>query len=424
MEFIMTNSNGKMDSTNKKTLFISYDGMTDTLGQSQVIPYLSGLSDHGYSITLISFEKDERLKKSKDLISGILAKKGITWSPLLYTKRPPVFSTVWDVYKMISKAKELHRSTNFALVHCRSYLSALAGLSLKKAFGIKLIFDMRGFWADERIDGKIWDLKNPLYKTIYNFFKNKEKAFLEEADYTISLTEHARDIIHSWPAVKGNPVPIQVIPCCADLSLFDYHIIESEKKFELKRSLSISDDDFVISYLGSIGTWYMLDEMLDMYKEIQSRKPTAKFLFITPDEPKTIEDAARLKNIAPDRLIIRSAARAEVPLYLSLSQLSLFFIRPTFSKAASSPTKQGEIMGMGIPLICNSDVGDTDRIVADTDCGAIVTRFSHEGYVDILSRLDDILRKDPAMIRAGAEKYYSLENGIKKYLFVYQTLLQ
>jgi hypothetical protein len=50
-------------------------------------------------------------------------------------------------------------------------------------------------------------------------------------------------------------------------------------------------------------------------------------------------------------------------LNISLFDTSIFFIRPTYSKKASSPTKQGEIMAMGIPLICNYGVGDTDEIV-------------------------------------------------------------
>lgn len=408
---------------NKKTLYISYDGMTDPLGQSQVIPYISGLSDAGYSITLISFEKKERFEKNSQLIASILAKKNINWVPLFYTKKPPVLSTLWDISRLISKAAELHRKHNFVLVHCRSYISALGGLHLKRKFGIKFIFDMRGFWADERVEGNIWDIKNPLFRTVYRFFKTKERKFFEEADYSISLTEHARDIIQSWKEIKGNPIPIQVIPCCADLSLFDYHSIPAEKTAALRRSLSIADGDFVISYLGSMGTWYMLDEMLDFFKELQAKRHDAKFLIITPDEPSTIETLAVAKNISKDKLVIRPASRAEVPLFLSLSDLALFFIRPTFSKTASSPTKQGEIMGLGIPLICNSEVGDTDRIVQDTGCGAIVRRFDHEGYSEVLSKLDDILRIDRDKIRAGAEKYYSLENGVKKYLFVYQKLL-
>ena len=48
---------------NKNVLYISYDGMTDPLGQSQVLPYLSGLSKEGYSFHLISFETALNLEK-------------------------------------------------------------------------------------------------------------------------------------------------------------------------------------------------------------------------------------------------------------------------------------------------------------------------------------------------------------------------
>ena len=45
--------------TMKNILFISYDGMTDPLGQSQVIPYLQGLSKKGFQFYLLSCEKPE-----------------------------------------------------------------------------------------------------------------------------------------------------------------------------------------------------------------------------------------------------------------------------------------------------------------------------------------------------------------------------
>ena len=48
-----------MSNRAKRILFISYDGMTDPLGQSQVIPYLQGLSKHGYEIFLLSCEKKQ-----------------------------------------------------------------------------------------------------------------------------------------------------------------------------------------------------------------------------------------------------------------------------------------------------------------------------------------------------------------------------
>ena len=45
-----------------KVLYITYDGLTDPLGASQVLPYLSGMADAGIKFTVISFEKKEKIK--------------------------------------------------------------------------------------------------------------------------------------------------------------------------------------------------------------------------------------------------------------------------------------------------------------------------------------------------------------------------
>ena len=36
---------------------------------------------------------------------------------------------------------------------------------------------MRGFWPDERVEGGLWNLQNPLYKLVYNYFKKKKETF-------------------------------------------------------------------------------------------------------------------------------------------------------------------------------------------------------------------------------------------------------
>ena len=158
----------------KNVLYLSYDGMTDSLGQSQVIPYLAGLAKNGFSFTIISFEKKDRYQKNKDSIKNILDVAGIRWHPLIYTKSPPVLSTLYDYSRMKRTAIALHRQVNYDLVHCRSYIPALAGMALNRKYKLPFIFDMRGFWADERVDGGLWNLNNPIFKFIYRFFKRKE----------------------------------------------------------------------------------------------------------------------------------------------------------------------------------------------------------------------------------------------------------
>ena len=105
--------------------------MTDPLGQSQVLPYLIGLSKEGFVFHLVSFEKKDRFFKDRKDIQDICDKAGIIWHPLKYTKNPPLLSTIYDVQRMKHVAFKLHKKHNFKIVHCRSYISALVGVSMK-----------------------------------------------------------------------------------------------------------------------------------------------------------------------------------------------------------------------------------------------------------------------------------------------------
>lgn len=410
------------DTTKIHTLFLSYDGMTDSLGQSQVLPYLVGLSKLNYQITIISFEKSENFEKNKSNIQKIVDDNGIIWKPLNYTKKPPVLSTLYDAFRLRNLVKKEIQQNNIQLIHCRSYITALIGLWAKKQFGVKFIFDMRGFWADERIDGKIWNIKNPVFKKIYQFFKQKEIQFLQNADYTISLTHNAKNEIYTWKNFEHQKPPIQVIPCCVDVDLFNPENINIDNTSTLKKELNILPNDFVVSYLGSVGTWYMLDEMMAFFSQLKSKIPNAKFLFINKDEHEKINTTAKKYNVASS-IILRGGNRTEVPELLSLSQVSIFFILPSYSKKASSPTKQGELMAMQIPVICNAGVGDTDFVINHYHSGFLVHDFDFTPIVEKIASTQYKTMFNLAEIRNGAIDYFSLKKGIESYAEVYKKVM-
>jgi len=403
----------------RNVLYISYDGMTDPLGQSQVIPYLVALSEKGFAFTILSFEKKDRYAQRKDQIKAILDAAGIRWEPLTYTKSPPVLSTLYDYSRMKRKASRLHESMNYGLVHCRSYIPALAGLVLKRKYKLPFIFDMRGFWADERVDGKLWDLRNPLFKTIYQFFKMKEIAFINQSAAIISLTKAAKDEILKWKNLQIEPDKITVIPCCVNTELFDPDKITTDQLQSMRQKLNLNTENFVLGYLGSIGTWYMLDDMLKFFKSLKKEIEGAKFLFITEDDPESITEKSRQFGINIEDIIITKAERKEVPLMISLFNYGLFFIKPAYSKIASSPTKQGEIMAMGVPAICNVGVGDSDHIV----------KTYNSGFVVPVNNYDNVIKKisttvfDKQQIRKGAIDYFSLDKGATEYFNVYNSVL-
>ena len=106
-------------------------------------------------------------------------------------------------------------------------------------------------------------------------------------------------------------------------------------------------------------------------------------------------------KIPANNLLVTYASRQEVPEYLSIADCGIYFVRPTYSKKSSSPTKHAEMMGMGIPVICN-DIGDTGKIIEATKSGVIVNDFSSQEFNRIASRIPEILLMNNQHIRQSA----------------------
>lgn len=402
-------------------LYISYDGMTDPLGQSQVLPYLCGLAREGYRFTILSFEKKVNYDREATTVKAIMQQAGITWKPLFFTSRPPVLSKIYDRWNMRRTALQLMRAHRFDMVHCRSYVASEIGLAFKNKFGSKFLFDMRGFWADEKKDSGHWDLRKPLYRRIYQHYKTLENTFLKQADGIVSLTQAAADELHRQPEYAG--LKINVIPCCADLQHFDYHKVTEAERAAKAAALGITPGDKIITYLGSIGTWYLTGEMFGFARQLIERYPEFKLLVLTKDKPEAVTQEAASVGIPASKLMVTYATRKELPGYLSLSDCSIFFIRPTYSKIASSPTKHAELMGMGIPVICN-DIGDTGHIIRATGTGAIIDQFSDEAYARCIGELPSLLAIPKEQVRKSAFRYFDLEEGVRRYTALYAAILR
>jgi glycosyltransferase involved in cell wall biosynthesis len=402
------------------SIFISLDGMTDPLGQSQVLPYLQGLSAEN-KIFLVSAEKPLRYKDQKNIVEEICQKVDIEWHPIIYSRHIPLISQFYNFLKLFFKVFFLCIRHKPQMLHCRSYVPAYIGFLISRFFSVKIIFDMRGFWADERIDGSIWKKTSLKGSLLYKIFKRIEKKLIIKASAIITLTEAAKKEIESWP-FYNKLTRITVIPCCVDLDHFNYKNINPSEKEAWLKSLSIHRDSKIISYLGSIGTWYMLPEMMSFFKEYLINYPSAIFLFITADSPDLILSEAHKLNIPPQNIKIIFGKRSDVPALLTLSTFSLFFIKPLYSKKGSSPTKLAELLAMGIPVIANGSVGDMDSIFRRNNCGLLIYEFNKTAYQFAVKQSSKMETLSQDSLRAICLKEFSLSLGLERYNSVYRSL--
>lgn len=389
-------------------LYISYDGMLEPLGQSQVIAYLKRLAAHR-TMHLISFEKagDWRNVSERERIARDIAGAGILWYPLRYHKQPTAMATAWDIACGITLGLWLVLRHRLRIVHARSYVASVMALVLKRITGVKYVFDMRGFWADERVDGGLWPHEGRMFRVAKWF----ERRFLVGADHVVSLTHAAVPEMQRFDYLQGGMPPVTVIPTCADLARF-------------KPMPCDSQGGFVMGYVGSAGTWYEFDATVACFAELLSLKPDARILIINRNEHDYIRERLIAGGVPLAAVELRSASHAEVPLQLARMHASIFFIKPVLSKQASAPTKLAELLGCGIPCLANSGVGDMAEILEGEQVGIAVDDFSTLSLRAGLMRLLELVETPGIKNRcvAVAHKHFSLDEGVRRYTAVYQSL--
>ncbi len=401
---------------NTKVLYISYDGALDPLGQSQVISYLKGLTKKGLVSDLVTFEKKNKLKKN--LINQNkedLSKNSISWHYLRYHKYPSLPATVYDIISGFILCYFLILKNKIKIVHVRSYVAMMIAYLLKKIVHIKIIFDMRGLWADERVDGGLWKKNGFMYRLV----KKLEKKFLLNADEIIVLTYAVKDIIQNFSYMKNKNKNMTVIPTCTDLEKFS-----PKQKNELLLKKYELNNKKIIMYSGSLGTWYLLDEMIEFFKILKQKVNNAHFFLLLNNE----QELARTQLIKQEvsDFTITSSTYQEMPEYLNLADFGLFFIKPSFSKKSSCATKFGEFLSCGIPVIINSGIGDSDSITEKNRVGVVVKDLDKNSYeLAVRQALKLISDKNLKRgCRKVAENVFSLERGVNQYFEVYKRLLK
>jgi glycosyltransferase involved in cell wall biosynthesis len=406
----------------RRVLFISYNGMLEPLGQTQVLPYLRELARRGVKFTLLSFEKSNAFtaegQRNCAALKRELLEQGIEWHWLRYHQRPSLPATIFDVLKGIRFASRLVQRNNIELVHARSYIPATIALALKRKFGIKMIFDIRGLMAEEYVDARHW----PEGGLRYRVTKATERRILAGTDAVVTLTDRIWPIIKEWEGLKGRNVPHAVIPCCVDLSLFTF---KEQERAKLRAELDL-EDRFTFVYSGSLDGWYLTDEMADFFASVVRKRNDAHLLWLTTGSRERVRQLMSARGISADHFSIRTVPPKEMPSYLAAGDVGLSFIKRCFSKLASSPTKNGEYLACGLPIVINAGIGDSDSLVDESQAGVLIDNFDEHDFDAAWTAIQELVN-DPniqAKARAAAEKVFDLNSvGAERYARLYEALL-
>lgn len=380
--------------------------MLEPLGQSQVLAYLERLSKD-FDVHLISFEKPGGDASAWAEVRARMAKAGIDWHPLRYHRRFSALATAYDIARGTRLGLRLCKRHGLQLVHARSYVPSVMALRIKRRLGLAYLFDMRGFWPDERVDGGLWPRGGRMYKLAKRF----ERAFLTQADAVVSLTQAGADEIATFPYLRGAVPDINVIPTCADLARF-------------RPMAERREGPFTLGYVGSAGTWYLLEESLALFEAVRALEPDARLLIVNKGEHDFIRSKLAATEVPAGAVELIAATHGEMPALINRMHAGMSLIKQAYSKLASAPTKLGEMLGCGVPVVGNDRIGDMAALIEGERVGVVVRAFDREALEKAAGELLRLARSSDIALRcvSAAERHFSVETGAQRYRALYLQL--
>jgi glycosyltransferase involved in cell wall biosynthesis len=392
-------------------VYLSYDGALDPLGRSQVVPLVEGLSLAGVPMHLLTFEKPERWREAseRESLASRLRDAGVRWTPLAYHKRPNFVATLWDLARAFALLAVPCARRRVRLVHARSYPPALVAWLLWRVFGVPYLFDMRGLYADERVEAGLWRADSRLYRMT----KWLERRLLGNAAVVVTLTRASVPILLELERLAGGgPEPV-VVPTTVDLDLF---------RPSVRRGAPPT-----LAYFGSVGGWYLVDEMLAFGRAWLEGREDARLLWLvngldTHLRDDLLERASRT-GVDLGRFVLASASYESLPGALAEATATYAFIRPAFSKVASAATKVSESFALGLPVAVNEGVGDSAEVVRRDHVGVVVDLGDRESWRQAVLRLFELSGSEETTRRCRevARREHCLRSALERYLSLYDS---
>lgn len=362
------------------------DPLTSTVGSSQVLAYVERLAVRGVCVDLVTFEHDV-----DSVLHSRLVDLGIAWRPQRFGKHGAVggLSRVLRAAWVIRKAE---------VVHARSDMAAAATILTRIAHWV---WDVRSFWADQKVAIGVFRPGSPQERV----FRWVERRSASRATAVITLTGSAiEELDRRYGGVVGKKA--RVITTCVDLGRF--RVSPMPPKSEIRVLLA-----------GTLNRFYDLGSMLDFVAELRRRRPV-KLIVASPEETSWEKELA---EIDVERV---SATPEEMAELVASCHVGLSICRDDsgVSLLAAMPTKIGEFLASGRPVIINPGLVDAAELIGSDNCG-VVFGSSVSGRLEEAANLLERQLDDPHLpdrCRKLAETHFDLDGGVDQLVTTYYSV--
>jgi len=280
---------------------------------------------------------------------------------VLYWPSLPTFNRLWPrrLTSIISAAAVRVFASMLHVEGIHAHGHEAASLALRaRALGFRgwVLFDAHGAGPEEYAFSA--GTTDPQWQSA---LEREEKEILSGADQVVVVSE----ALHAHLARKHNLAPSEacVVPCATRASVR----LDSGERARLRGEYRLQDR-LVLAYSGSYRKYQMVDEMMEVFKQVKAAIPEAYLLILTGDRDRFLEAAGAAGLSANDYRIL-TLDHSSVLKTLPLADVGFLLRADDVVNRVASPTKFAEYCICGVPVLLTPFVGDFSAIVSRTDIG-------------------------------------------------------
>jgi glycosyltransferase involved in cell wall biosynthesis len=140
--------------------------------------------------------------------------------------------------------------------------------------------------------------------------------------------------------------------CGVDVGRFAF---DPQGREDVRREMGLGEEDSLFVYCGSLAKWQLLDRALHLFHACQQHVgSSARMLILTPVKRSAVNELVRSCGLTDDFVTIRAVEHHEVPRFLSAGDAAFLLREDTLLNQVASPTKLGEYLACGLPVITSA----------------------------------------------------------------------
>jgi glycosyltransferase involved in cell wall biosynthesis len=225
---------------------------------------------------------------------------------------------------------------------------------------------------------------------------------------------------HVLESYGVDPAKIALVTNGVDLDQFR----PGARQNDVRRELGLGDQ-FVASYVGTLGMAHGLETVLDAAQRLRHRDDIRFLIMGNGAERAHLVSEHRRRNLT-NVLLLDGQAHERMPEFFAASDACMVLLRRTELFKTVLPSKIFEAMGAARPVILGVE-GEAERVVRASGCGVLIEPENAEQLAEAVQQLQG----DPEYCarlgqngRAFAERYYDRDALAHRYASVIEDALR